>query len=158
MKQEINGEKINDNSSRFPWKKMSHSFNKSRTFPSSSSIKASKRQSLNKSLSMPVVGENKNLGDDKFDFSVKKVSILATPVKSRWYLFAFGVGRFPMEIELKDMKMRQNRKCKAMKLQQEEGSELGNVKGNKKQKKSGKGLWRLLRVLGWKNKQNYDAL
>ncbi|OMO81188.1 hypothetical protein COLO4_23725 [Corchorus olitorius] len=152
---------VNSSSCMFPWKNMSqHSFNKSRTFPpSSSSSSSSKAKSLNKSLSLPVVGENKKLGDEKFDFSVKKVSILATPVKSRWYLFAFGVGRFPMEIELKDMKMRQSRKNKAIKVQQNAGSgEPENLKSNKEQRRSAKGLWRLLMVLGCKNKFTNSVL
>ncbi|XP_022764302.1 uncharacterized protein LOC111309531 [Durio zibethinus] len=164
VKQENEKKKKNISSCIFPWKKSSHSiFNKSRTFPSSSSssAKESRGKSFNKSLSLPAWGsknnhgkfgsEIKKLGDDeKFDFSVKKVSILATPVKSRWYLFAFGVGRFPMEIELKNMKMRQSRrKSKAMKFQVPDCGEPENVKGDKERRRSTKGLWRLLKVLGW---------
>ncbi|XVE68955.1 hypothetical protein DITRI_Ditri09bG0111600 [Diplodiscus trichospermus] len=171
FKQENDGKKkkISSSSSTSPWK-ISHSFNKSRTYPSSSSSssssKGSKRKSFNKSLSMPAADsknncgkygsdQSKKLGDEKFDFSVKKVDILATPVKSRWYLFAFGVGRFPMEIELKDMRMRQSRKSKAMKFQAPEGGDgggerPGNVKGGKERRRSGKGLWKLLKVLGCK--------
>ncbi|XWS07910.1 hypothetical protein CRYUN_Cryun41cG0032700 [Craigia yunnanensis] len=162
VKQE-NFEKKENNSSSciFPWK-MSHSFNKSRTYPSSSA-KGSQGKSFNKSLSLPAVGsinnhgkygsdQSKKLGDEKFDFSVKKVSVSATPVKSRWYLFAFGVGRFPMEIELKDMKLRQSRKSKAMKFQVPEGGKPENIKGGKERRRSAKGLWRLLKVLGWNSK------
>ncbi|XP_021296113.1 uncharacterized protein LOC110425514 [Herrania umbratica] len=156
-----NGTK-NGASCLFPWR-TSQSFNKSRTFPSSSSsssasAKASQGKRFNKSLSLPAVGSknSKKLGDDKFDFSVKKVSVIETPVKSRWYLFAFGVGRFPMEIELKDMKMRQSRKTKAMKLQQDGQPE--NAKCNKERRRSAKGLWRLLKVLGWKNKHTNAAV
>ncbi|KAK6228160.1 hypothetical protein SCA6_000500 [Theobroma cacao] len=155
-----NGTK-NSTSCLFPWK-TSLSFNKSRTFPPSSSssapAKASQRKSFNKSLSLPAEGSknSKKLGDDKFDFSVKKVSVIETPVKSRWYLFAFGVGRFPMEIELKDMKMRQSRKSKAMKLQPDGQPE--NAKCNKERRRSAKGLWRLLKVLGCKNKHTNAAV
>ncbi|GLT70095.1 hypothetical protein SLA2020_421940 [Shorea laevis] len=91
-------------------------------------------------------GKSKSRGEksDKYDFSVKEVSVLATPVKSRWYLFAFGVGRFPTEMELKDMKMRQNRKSRAaMKSRSDSG-----VEAVKDKKRTGKGLWRLLKLLG----------
>ncbi|XWS75115.1 hypothetical protein CRYUN_Cryun01aG0057500 [Craigia yunnanensis] len=159
--------KKNTSSFVFPWK-MSHSFNKSRTFPSSSA-KGSQGKSFNKSLSLSAAGsknnygkygsdQSKKSGDEKFDFSVKRVSILATPVKSRWYLFAFGVGRFPMEIELKDMKLRQSRKSKAMKFQVPEVSEPENVKDGKERRRSAKGLWKLLKVLGWKGKHTNAAV
>lgn len=149
----------------FPWKTTSQSFNKSRTFPSPKGSQ-SQTKSFNKSLSLPADHQsNKKLSDDqKFNFSVnKKVSILATPVKSRWYLFAFGVGRFPMDIELKDMKLRQSRKIskQAMKFQApEEVDGEANVKGGKGRRRSssGKGLWRLLKVLGWKNKHTNGAV
>ncbi|XVE99360.1 hypothetical protein REPUB_Repub03eG0191500 [Reevesia pubescens] len=171
IKQENDEKKKNISSCLFPWKISSHSFNKSTTFPSSSSAKESQGKIFNKSLSMPASGsknnngkygrdQSKKLGGEKFDFSVKKVSILATPVKSRWYLFAFGVGRFPMEIELKDMKMRQSRKSMEMKFQVPDGGggEPENVKGDKERRRSTKGLWRLLKVLGWKNKHTNAAV
>ncbi|XP_022748026.1 uncharacterized protein LOC111297637 [Durio zibethinus] len=168
VKQENDDKKKNISSCKFPWK-ISNSFNKSRTYPSSSA-KGSLGKSFYKSLSLPAKGSKKNngkygsdrskkLGDEKFDFSVKKVSILATPVKSRWYLFAFGVGRFPMEIELKDMKLRQTRKNKAMKFQPPERVGPENAIGGKERRRSGKGLWRLLKVLGWKSKHtNVDVV
>ncbi|KAE8708988.1 hypothetical protein F3Y22_tig00110332pilonHSYRG00678 [Hibiscus syriacus] len=150
MEQE-NDEKMNDFSCRnarkccfFPWKISSPPslFNKSRTFPSSKSSKESQTQCFNKSFSKPA-------SVSKIDFPVRKVSTLATPVKSRWYLFAFGVGRFPMEIELKDMKMRQSRKYRAMKFPAPDGSgPSGNVKGENG-RRPGK-TWRLLNVLGCK--------
>ncbi|OMO71624.1 hypothetical protein CCACVL1_18118 [Corchorus capsularis] len=56
-----------------------------------------------------------------------------------------------MEIELKDMKMRQSRKNKAIKVQQNAAAgEPENLKSNKEQRRSAKGLWRLLMVLGCK--------
>ncbi|GMJ14424.1 hypothetical protein HRI_005111600 [Hibiscus trionum] len=157
-----NYEKKNDfgcgNGCLFPWKTSSSPslFNKSRTFPSSKSTKESERHSFNKSFSMPAsVSKNKygKISDKKFDFPAKKVSTLASPVKSRWYLFAFGVGRFPMEIELKDMKMRQSRKYKTMKSRALDrggnggGGQSENVKGDHG-RRSGKGFWRLMKVLG----------
>ncbi|XP_039060041.1 uncharacterized protein LOC120203996 [Hibiscus syriacus] len=136
----------------FPWKTSSSSspslFNKSRTFPSSKSTKESERRSFNKSFSVPAsVSKNKygKFSDEKFYFPVKQVS---TPVKPRWYLFAFGVGRFPMEIELKDMKMRQSRKYTTMKFRSPGGDRSENVKSDQR-RRSGKGFRILLKVLGW---------
>ncbi|KAF2318564.1 hypothetical protein GH714_008944 [Hevea brasiliensis] len=40
---------------------------------------------------------------------MNKVSLQSSPSKSRWNLFAFGVGRYPMEMELNDMKTRQSK-------------------------------------------------
>ncbi|XVE75339.1 hypothetical protein DITRI_Ditri12bG0086400 [Diplodiscus trichospermus] len=154
VKQENDGKKNIRGCCMFPWK-TSHSFNKSRTFPSSPSPpKESQGRSLNKSLSLPATGYGNS------DVCViKKVS-----VKSRWYLFAFGIGKFPMEIELKDMKMRQSRKSvamkfhvpdvtepeniKAMKFHVPDVTEPENIKGDKGERKTAKGLWRLLKLLG----------
>ncbi|GMI72550.1 hypothetical protein like AT4G30230 [Hibiscus trionum] len=124
----------------FPWKISSPPslFNKSRTFRLSKLTKESKRQSFNKSFSMPAYVPKNNyekFSDEKFDFPAKKVSTLASPVKSRWYFFAFGVGRFPMEIELKDMKMRQSRKYRTMKFQALDGGSGGGRRGNVKGEK-----------------------
>ncbi|GKV34107.1 hypothetical protein SLEP1_g42523 [Rubroshorea leprosula] len=81
---------------------------------------------------------------DKFDLFAKGVPMLATPVKSRWNLFVFGVGRFPMEMELRDMKMRQSRRNRVMTSKSKGGDEM------MKASCTGKGLWRRLRtVLGF---------
>ncbi|KAJ7975101.1 Protein unc-13 4B like [Quillaja saponaria] len=46
----------------------------------------------------------------KLDFSVGKVSVLKSSTKSRWYLFLFGMSKFPTEMELRNMKSRQSRR------------------------------------------------
>ncbi|CAK9152228.1 unnamed protein product [Ilex paraguariensis] len=83
---------------------------------------------------------------DKYDFSVGKVSILKSPAKlsrSRRYLFMLGLGRFPMEMELNDIKNRQSRRCRSTLPQSAGGNEkLTNGRGR------WKGLWRLVRILG----------
>ncbi|KAG6760333.1 hypothetical protein POTOM_036844 [Populus tomentosa] len=123
---------------RFPWK--SSSFNKPRTTtPPKQPLEKS-----DKALQVPL-SENHGLAtrkcDDKYDhFSMKKVSILATPVKPRWYFSAFGVGRFPMEMELSDIKTRQIKKSPSKMFQSDKGIEMSS-------KKRGKGLWSLLRFL-----------
>ncbi|XP_030548890.1 uncharacterized protein LOC115754101 [Rhodamnia argentea] len=45
---------------------------------------------------------------DEYDFA--KVKILTPPLKSRWYLFLFGLKRLPAEMELTDIRTRQSRK------------------------------------------------
>lgn len=45
---------------------------------------------------------------DEYDFA--KVKILTPPLKSRWYLFMFGLNRLPAEMELTDIRTRQSRK------------------------------------------------
>ncbi|KAF5729516.1 hypothetical protein HS088_TW21G01683 [Tripterygium wilfordii] len=76
--------------------------------------------------------------------SIKKVSVMSSPlVKSKWYVFAFGMGRYSMEMEQKDIKMRQSRKAPATMFQIIEKGEA--IKGN--------GLWGLLKLLGCKKNQ-----
>ncbi|KAG5219166.1 GTP binding Elongation factor Tu family protein [Salix suchowensis] len=68
-----------------------------------------------------------------------------------WYFSAFGVGRFPAEMELRDIKTRQNKKSPSKMFQSEEGIEMSS-------KKRGKGLWSLLRVLGHSSHHSSTAL
>lgn len=81
------------------------------------------------------------------DFSVGKVTMLASPTKSRWYLYMFGMTRFPTEMELRDIKTRQNRiKSPSMMFRSVECDDM--VKGNEDESRRGNGMWRLLRILG----------
>lgn len=135
----------------FPWK--SHSFNKSTT-TSSSKQQLQKKKSYRTCKSLPVRMSDKNKGYkvtrkcvSKYDSSMKKVSILGSPMKSRWYLFAFGLGRFPTKMELSDMKTRQSKR-RPMKMfpssvhQHVDGSEMVKNSSGKK----AKDLWGLLRL------------
>lgn len=76
------------------------------------------------------------------DFSVEKATVLAPPTKSRWYLFLFGIGRLPTEMELRDIKTRQSRLRSQSKMvipfPSVECDEM--VKGGAR----AKGLWTLL--------------
>ncbi|KAJ6986930.1 hypothetical protein NC653_020231 [Populus alba x Populus x berolinensis] len=130
----------------FPWK--SSSFNKSRA-TSSKQLQEKSDKTLQEPLS-----ENHGFAtrkyDDRYDFSMKKVSILATPTKPRWYFLAFGVGKLPMEMELSDIKMRQSKKSPSRMIQSEKVIETSS--GNKR----GQGSWSLLRVLGC-NSQHSSA-
>ncbi|KAF5733764.1 hypothetical protein HS088_TW16G00204 [Tripterygium wilfordii] len=82
--------------------------------------------------------------------SLNKVSIISSPiVKSKWYVFAFGMGRYSMEMDQRSIKMRQSRRAPATMFQMVEKVE--KIKGN--ERRSGKGLWGLLRLLGFKKNQ-----
>lgn len=108
-----------------------------------------KKSTTTSKHALPVpLSENNGYATRKFtnkdDFSTKKASLLVSPMKSRWYLFAFGMARFPVEMELRDIKMRQSKKSPANKLRQETGKEMSNGRREK-------GLWGLLRFLGCKS-------
>uniref|UniRef100_A0A2N9EVY6 Uncharacterized protein n=1 Tax=Fagus sylvatica TaxID=28930 RepID=A0A2N9EVY6_FAGSY len=78
---------------------------------------------------------------------VGKVTMLASPTKSRWYLYMFGMTRFPTEMELRDIKTRQSRiKSPSMMFRSVECDDM--VKGNEDESRRGNGMWRLLRILG----------
>ncbi|KAJ6892366.1 hypothetical protein NC651_025539 [Populus alba x Populus x berolinensis] len=96
---------------RFPWK--SSSFNKPR---STTTPPKQPQEKSDKALQVPL---SENHG---------------------WYFSAFGVGRFPMEMELSDIKTRQIKKSPSKMFQSEKGIEMSS-------KKRGMGLWSLLRVL-----------
>ncbi|KAJ6690408.1 hypothetical protein OIU85_006650 [Salix viminalis] len=123
----------------FPWKPSS--FNKSSRTTSSKQLQEKSGKTLQEHLS-----ENHGFAtrkcDDKYGFSMKKVSILATPMKPRWYFLAFGVGRLPMEMELSDIKMRQSRKRPSTMFLSEKVIETS--RGDKRGKRS----WSFLRFLG----------
>ncbi|KAF9674846.1 hypothetical protein SADUNF_Sadunf10G0169300 [Salix dunnii] len=139
-------EKNSKKSFRFPWK--TSSFNKSRTPPPKQLQEKSDR-----TLQVPL-SENHGLATRKCDdieFPMKKVSILATPIKPRWYFSAFGVASIPTEMELRDIKTRQNKKSPSKMFQSEKGIEMIS-------KKRGKGLWGLLRVLGHSSHHSSTAL
>ncbi|XP_059627167.1 uncharacterized protein LOC132269960 [Cornus florida] len=76
--------------------------------------------------------------DNKCGFKVQKVKLVTSPSKSRWYLFMFGLARFPTKMELKDMKRRRNRQAGPTLFRSDGGGH----------KSGGKGWWGLVRALG----------
>ncbi|OWM87570.1 uncharacterized protein LOC116188335 [Punica granatum] len=86
---------------------------------------------------------------DKYGFSMRRLPAQSGRVKCRWYLLMFGSARFPMEMELQDMKTRQSRR-NLYSTFQSFSTDGGNIigsgncdgKGNRN-----RGLWRLLRAL-----------
>lgn len=125
----------------FPWK--SNSVNMSRR-ASSKAQQQGKRSHSCKALSQ----EN---GYQKYDFSVKEARTLATSVKPRWYLLAFGHGRFPSEMKLRDIKNRQSRRTPATMFQSDDvGGDMVKRSGKRS---SRKGIWTLLKILGCKSQQ-----
>ncbi|OIW20043.1 hypothetical protein TanjilG_31972 [Lupinus angustifolius] len=76
--------------------------------------------------------------------SIKKVSLMRSTTKSRWHLFMFG-SRVSTEMELSDIRSRQNRKVPATMIPaSEQGKEMMKNKGKMK---NTKGLWRILKSL-----------
>ncbi|PIA28662.1 hypothetical protein AQUCO_06800083v1 [Aquilegia coerulea] len=69
--------------------------------------------------------------------------------KPRWRLLMFGFMRTPTEMELKDIKNRQNRRIPATMFSKHDGEETVSVR-----REEGKGSWRLLRVLSCKGEVN----
>lgn len=90
-------------------------------------------------------------GYQNYDFPVKKVSTLATSVKPRWYLLAFGYGRFPSEMKLRDIKNRQSRRTPATKFQSDDVD--GDMVKRSGKRSPWKGAWTLLKILGCKSQQ-----
>ncbi|KAK9283901.1 hypothetical protein L1049_012156 [Liquidambar formosana] len=81
-------------------------------------------------------------GSEKYDIPVRKVSILTSPAKSKSNLFMFGLlMRVPTEMELSDIRNRQQRRIPSMRFSQsfDRGEEVTVGK------REGKGFWRLLR-------------
>ncbi|KAG7998636.1 hypothetical protein I3843_01G267700 [Carya illinoinensis] len=90
----------------------------------------------------------------KCDFAVGKVSLMASPAKSRWYLFILGMARFPTVMELRDIRTRQSRMSSQSSMFRSADFD-GTVKANANGERRGvKGLWRRLRrTMGLGSKQ-----
>ncbi|XP_059458657.1 uncharacterized protein LOC132188256 [Corylus avellana] len=95
------------------------------------------------------------------DFSVGKVSLLPPSTKSRWYLFLFGMAGLPTEMELTDIRTRQSRmKSQPSTMSQSsfECDEMVKGVGDNARRSRGKGLWRLLRMLGCSSTHQTNAV
>lgn len=77
----------------------------------------------------------------------KTASKLATTVKSRWYLFAFGMGRFDAEMGPRNIRRRQSRRISTSMLQSDGGEEN---KPSREKGSVGKQGWRRL-LRAWVN-------
>ncbi|XP_004308801.1 PREDICTED: uncharacterized protein LOC101301053 [Fragaria vesca subsp. vesca] len=96
---------------------------------------------------------SKHKSHRRCDVPLGKVSILSSNrSKSKWYLFMFGMARFPTEMELRDIKSRQSRRSPSTMFgANSEASDELMGKGNKEISDSSnraKGLWGLLRAIG----------
>ncbi|KAI6669125.1 hypothetical protein NL676_004010 [Syzygium grande] len=118
-------------------------FRKSRTSYSYHKLRADKK----KRLKPQEVTASKNLPVEKFgsiDGSARKLG-----AKGKWYFLMFRSARFPMEMELSDMRMRQSRqKSRASMFQSTDNA-------NEKRLRNW-GLWRLLRTLSCSSSINGD--
>jgi hypothetical protein len=95
------------------------------------------------------------------DFSVGKVSFLPPSTKSRWYLFLFGMAGLPTEMELRDIRTRQSRmrsQPSTMSQSSVESDEMVKGVGDNARRSRGKGLWRLLKMLGFRSTHQTNAV
>lgn len=133
---------------RFHWKYFS--LNKLVKHYSPYSVK----ESNNKSSESEALPNSKNNTKKCAAFSVEnKVSLLASPTKSRWHLFMFGIGKLPTEMELKNIKLRQSKRFPSPMF----SSSFDSSSATTTQRRSEKGLWRLLRALGYRS-QHINAV
>ncbi|KAB1219649.1 hypothetical protein CJ030_MR3G011091 [Morella rubra] len=137
----------------FRWKSLSFSTTESSSKrPKKKGKKYSKLQEDKDSNSL-ALPSSKGYGYEarKCDFSVGKVSMLSAPAKSR-YLLMFGMTtRFPTDqTKLSDIRTRQSRmKSQSSMLRSVHCDEMVKDNGDERR---GKGLWRLLRVLGHRSR------
>jgi hypothetical protein len=95
------------------------------------------------------------------DFSIGKVSLLPPSTKSRWYLFLFGMAGLPTEMELRDIRTRQSRmrgQPSTMSQSSVESDEKVKGVGDNARRSRGKGLWRLLKMLGCRSTHQTNAV
>lgn len=78
------------------------------------------------------------ISKNKCKSNTKKISASNS---RRWYLFMFGLGSFPVEMELTDMRRRQSRRVPAAVARSEGGGEEVGVCRSRR-----KGLWRMIRL------------
>jgi hypothetical protein len=95
------------------------------------------------------------------DFSIGKVSLLPPSTKSKWYLFLFGMAGLPTEMELRDIRTRQSRRrsqLSTMSQSSVESDEKVKGVGDNARRSRGKGLWRLLKMLGFRSTHQTNAV
>ncbi|CAL5322374.1 hypothetical protein CsSME_00000627 [Camellia sinensis var. sinensis] len=97
-----------------------------------------------KSLSLPVGEEFRYKGGEKYGFPVRRVSVVAAPVKPRRSLLMFGLARMPPEMELRDIRSRQGRRSRSTVVRRSGGAGSEKVRRGK----GLLGIWWLIRALG----------
>ncbi|KAF8007261.1 hypothetical protein BT93_K1303 [Corymbia citriodora subsp. variegata] len=118
-------------------------FRKSRTSYSYHRLRSDKK----KRSKPQEVTDSKNLPLEKLgsiDGSARKVG-----AKGKWYFLVFGSARFPMEMELRDMRMRQSRRAPPASMFQSTDNTEKKIPRNW-------GLWRLLRTLSCSSSNTSD--
>uniref|UniRef100_A0A5B7CAY1 Uncharacterized protein n=1 Tax=Davidia involucrata TaxID=16924 RepID=A0A5B7CAY1_DAVIN len=96
---------------------------------------------------------NKSNSSKSNGTKASRVSILTSPAKSRWYLYAFGLARFPTKMDLGEMKNRQSRQGPSTMFRWDGGDEKLAVGGSR-----GMGLWGLIRDLGCGGHRHANAV
>ncbi|CAK7325521.1 unnamed protein product [Dovyalis caffra] len=136
-------------SSIFP-SKLSHSFSKSTeraAARSNTSPKKQKQEKSDKACESTNKGyANKKISvDRKYDSSMRKGSNFSPLMKTGCYSFRLGVGKFPMEMDLSDMKIRQSKRsptpARMFPISDDESDQTDKSSKGKR----GKGLWGLFR-------------
>ncbi|CAK9152224.1 unnamed protein product [Ilex paraguariensis] len=127
-KKESNKEREEHKPGLFRW--TSKSLNRSKPSESRKRVSNLRYVSSSKTLSSPV--------PEKYRYDTHKCS----KKYDRWYLFMFGLAKFPAEMELRDMRSRKIRR-KSWLFRTSGGGEKGFV-GRRRMK----GLWGLIRALG----------
>ncbi|XP_010259925.1 PREDICTED: uncharacterized protein LOC104599189 [Nelumbo nucifera] len=89
-------------------------------------------------------------GNEQRSSSVRRASVSSPPAKPRWQLFLFGL-KFPREMNLKDIKNRQNRsrRIPTSMFSAFDGGETISVK-----REDEKGAWRFIRALSCRGHAN----
>lgn len=87
--------------------------------------------------------------DNKNDILGRRITILKSPTKSKWFLFFFGMARVPTEMEMREVRKRQNQKSRSLR---------SSGGGKKSGKSNGKGWWKLIRALACSGYHHADAV
>ncbi|GFS32059.1 hypothetical protein Acr_00g0020600 [Actinidia rufa] len=114
--------------------------------PETTKSSCAKGDSTNKSNKT----KSRHISSSKYGFSVRRVSILTSPVKPRWQDMMFGLARSPArEMELREMRSRQNRQSPPalFRLNSGDGQKVHRVEG----------LLGLIRSLGCGSHHHHDA-
>ncbi|KAL1817460.1 hypothetical protein DCAR_0521895 [Daucus carota subsp. sativus] len=90
--------------------------------------------------------------EDKNDVLAYKITIIKSPTRSRWFLFFFGSGKGPRDMEIKDMRRRQIKKSLS---QQSLGGGSAKISSRKSR---GMGWWKFIRALGCDSQHHADSV
>lgn len=88
---------------------------------------------------------------NKNDILGQRITILKSTTKSKWFLFFFGMARVPTEMEMREVRKRQNKKSRSLR-----SSGGGGKKSGKSNRKGW--WWKLIRALACSGYHHADAV